>query len=389
MERKDFMRGFQNCNIDLEHSGIRKTSLLIEGERIKAVSDAIGEGNELIPLPDGLIVVPGFIDEHIHGANGSDAMDAKEESLANISASLVKEGTTSFLYTTMTMEKGRILSALNAIDSYLKKKIYVAEPLGIHLEGPFISSAFKGAQNEADILPLSVADLDLFYKASGSRIREITYSYQRGHDDFLDYCKCHQIRLSLGHTENGAELAKEAFQKGTHLVTHMFNAMKGIHHRDIGTAGEAMLQDDVYCELIGDLHHVSEDAIRLLYKCKGKDRIILITDSMEAKYLPDGQYELGGNPVYVKDGTARLYDGTLAGSILKLNEGVRNIRKVLSLSLEDAVNMATINPARNLGIDMDYGSISEGKKADFAVIDQDIQIHMVVKNGKIVYRKDI
>ncbi len=383
------MRGFRNCNIDLEKYGIQKTSLLIQNDRIHGIGDSLKEEKDLLTLPEGLIVVPGFIDEHIHGANGSDAMDAKEESLANISASLVREGTTSFLYTTMTMEKTRIIKALSTIDSYLKKQSYVAEPLGIHLEGPFIAKAFKGAQNEEDILPLSVSDLNDFMKASGNRIREITYSYQRGHDDFLTYCKDHQIRLSLGHTDDGAELANEAFYKGTHLVTHMYNAMKGIHHRDVGSAGEALIHDEVYCELICDLHHVSEDAIRLLYKCKGKDRIILITDSMEAKYLPDGQYELGGNPVYVKDGTARLKDGTLAGSILKLNEGVRNIRRVLGLALEDAVNMASINPARNLGIEKDYGSIREGKKADFTVIDEDINVRMVIKNGVIVYRKDI
>lgn len=379
------IKGFKNSKMMIFGKGIVKTSLLIDNGKIAKIGDDIDcEG--LIELPDNLIVAPGFIDEHIHGANGSDAMDANRDSLANIAKSLPREGTTSFLFTTMTMNKNAILAALSEISNYMDNPSNGAKPLGIHLEGPFISKEFKGAQNENDILPLDSNALKEFYSASGNHIKEMTYSYKNGHDDFLEFALKKGIALSLGHTNDTCEEAKRAFSKGTRITTHTFNAMKGIHHRDIGTAGAALLDDTVSCELIADLYHVSEDAIRLLYKCKGKEGITLITDSMEAKYLPDGEYQLGGNPVFVKDGTARLKDGTLAGSILKLNEGIRNIKNVLGISLEDAVYMATANPAKNLLVYDKIGSIEIGKDADFAIIDEDVNIFETISKGESVYK---
>ena len=183
------------------------------------------------------------------------------------------------------------------------------------------------------------------------------------------------------------EEALNAINNGFTTSTHTYNAMKGIHHREIGTLGAVMLDDRVKCELIADLHHVSAGAIRLLYKAKGKDGIILITDSMEAKGLPDGMYQLGGNPVVVKEGTARLENGTLAGSILHLNEGVRNVKNVLGLTLEDAIDLATINPARNMGLDKEIGSIKVGKRADFAIIDSNVNVYKTIRDGKIIYSK--
>ena len=183
------------------------------------------------------------------------------------------------------------------------------------------------------------------------------------------------------------EEALNAINNGFTTSTHTYNAMKGIHHREIGTLGAVMLDDRVKCELIADLHHVSAGAIRLLYKAKGKDGNLLITDSMEAKGLPDGMYQLGGNPVVVKEGTARLENGTLAGSILHLNEGVRNVKNVLGLTLEDAIDLATINPARNMGLDKEIGSIKVGKRADFAIIDSNVNVYKTIRDGKIIYSK--
>ena len=172
------------------------------------------------------------------------------------------------------------------------------------------------------------------------------------------------------------------------MTTHTYNAMKGIHHREIGTVGAALLYDELACELICDLHHVSEDAIRLLYKSKPKDKLILITDSMEAKFLNEGKYSLGGQPVIVKDGTARLENNTLAGSILHMNDAIRNLMNVCNLSLEEAIDKATINPAINLKIDSTKGSISIGKDADFVIIDKNLNIYRTYVNGKLVYKKD-
>ncbi len=381
------MSVIRDSNIYVEGKGIVRTSLKIENGIIKEIADDIDSDDE-ITLPDKLILSPGFIDEHTHGANGADAMDCKSESLKKISESILMEGTTSFLFTTMTMKKDCILLALNTIRDYLPTQgDRCSQALGIHLEGPFISKSYSGAQNTEDILDLDMDSLTDFIKASGNTIKEMTFSYKSGHDDFIELAKKNGIALSLGHTDDTYQEAKEAFDKGVRLTTHTFNAMRGFHHREAGTVGALMMDNRVCCELILDLHHVVKESAQLLYRLKGKDHITLITDSMEAKYLEDGQYELGGNPVYVKDGTARLLDGTLAGSILKMNDAVRNVKDVFSLSLADAIDMASINPARNLGVENRLGSIKVGKEANFTVIDEDVNVYQTFVHGNCVYRK--
>ncbi len=381
------MSVIRDSNIYVEGKGIIRTSLKIENGIIKEISDDIDD-EDSITLPEKLIVSPGFIDEHTHGANGADAMDSKEESLKKIAESILMEGTTSFLYTTMTMKKERILSALNIIRDYLpRQRKRCSQALGVHLEGPFISKSYSGAQNIDDILDLDANALNEFIKASGNTIKEMTFSYKSGNDDFIELAKKNNITLSLGHTDDTYKEAKEAFDKGVRLTTHTYNAMRGFHHREAGTVGALMLDDRVCCELILDLHHVSKESADVLYRLKGKDHITLITDSMEAKYLEDGQYELGGNPVYVKDGTARLIDGTLAGSILKMNDAIRNAKDVFSISLTDAIDMATINPARNLKVDDRLGSIKVGKEANFVVLDENVNVYQTFVHGECVYRK--
>lgn len=382
------MKGFKNSNIYIEGIGIKNTSLTINNGLISSIGENTDE-DDYIELPPNQILVPGFIDEHTHGANGADSMNGNRESLETIAKSIPEEGTTSFLFTTMTMRKDIIIHALNTIADYLKNPLDDASfALGVHLEGPFISSSYCGAQNKEDILPLNLEDLKEFIHASNDNIREMTFSYKTGHDDFIEYAKDHHIALSLGHTDDTAKEAKECFDKGIRLTTHTFNAMKPFHHREAGAVGALLLDDRVSSELILDLHHVCHDSARLLFKIKGKNKITLITDSMEAKYLPDGQYQLGGNPVIVKEGTARLFDGTLAGSILKMNVAIRNAVKVFNIPLTDAIDMATINPATNLGFDKCIGSIKVGKKADFAVIDSNVDVYQTISSGRTIYKKE-
>lgn len=369
-------------NIYLYGEGIKKTSVTLSGGRIEKIGACLEEG--FMTLPEKLILIPAFIDEHTHGANGGDSMYADYQAYLKIASAIPREGTASFLFTTMTMSKDKILSALNAINGYIKSPSVGAQPLGVHLEGPFISEKFAGAQNTSDILKPDEKILQEFLTAC-DKIKLITLTYKPQYKDFLEKIISLGITPSLGHTDCTAAEAKEAIENGIRCATHTFNAMSGIHHRDIGAAGELLLSDNVNCEVICDLKHVSEDAIKLLYKCKGKDRIILITDSMEAKYLPDGKYKLGGNDVYVKGDEARLENGTLAGSVLKMNEAVRNIKNVLGISLEEAVDMATVNPAKNIGIFDAKGGIAAGKDADFAVIDEDINVYKTIANGQIIY----
>lgn len=380
------MKGFKNSNIYVEGKGIIKTNLEIENGYIKAIGDDINtEGFE--QLPEDRILIPGFVDEHIHGAGGADAMNGNIKDLLTIAKYQAMDGTTTFNFTTMTMRKDIIIQALEAINEYMSEPRPGSRVMGVHLEGPFISKTFCGAQNPGDILELNVDDLNDFIKASGDHLKEITASYKPRNEAFAKVLQDHHIAASLGHTDDTSEEAFDAIKNGFHTATHTYNAMKGIHHREIGTLGAMMLDDSVRCELIADLHHVSPGAIRLLYKCKGKKNIILITDSMEAKGLPDGMYQLGGNPVVVKEGTARLENGTLAGSILHLNEGVRNVKNVLGISLEEAIDMATINPAENMGLDKEIGSIQVGKRADFAIIDADVNVYQTIRDGEVIYSR--
>lgn len=376
--------GLKNSYIYVENKGIIKTNIIVENGLIKSFE----KNDNSKELKDGLILIPGFIDEHTHGANHSDSMNGDFKSLDNISKSILQEGTTSFLFTTMTMKKDIILNALKGIKEYIENKKYYSIPLGIHLEGPFISEEFKGAQNKEDILPLDTNILQEFIEVSNHHIKEITFSYKKDKLDFLNAILKEGIVPSLGHTNDTFEEANDGIKHGIKVGTHTYNAMKGIHHRDIGTVGALMLNDNVSCELICDLHHVCKEAIELLYRLKGKDNIILITDSMEAKYLENGTYSLGGNAVYVKNGVATLKDGTLAGSVLKMNEAVRNIKNCLNISLETAIDMASKNPALNLNVYDKIGSIKENKQANFVVIDKDLNVYATIVNGILLYQKE-
>lgn len=378
------MKGFKNCNIYIEGKGICKASLEVENGKIKSFN----EPTDGIMLDDKYIVVPGFIDRHIHGANNSDSMYPTLEDIRNICKTVAKEGVATFLPTTMTQTKENICKALNNIYTYMKeendKGAYV---LGIHLEGPFISKKHKGAQVESCIIPCDVETFKEFEKASGGNIKEVTLAYEENGKELSNYLYSKGIVASLGHTDATSKDVLEAAQNGVTSATHTYNAMKGLHHREAGTVGGVFLADSIYSELICDLVHVSKEAIKVLYKVKGQDKITLITDGIEAKHLPDGMYKLGGQDVIVKGKEARLVDGVLAGSTLKMNDAIKNMQEVVEISMEKAIDLATINVAKVLGIDKQKGSIQIGKDADFAVIDKDYNVYMTVSNGKIVYEK--
>ena len=226
-----------------------------------------------------------------------------------------------------------------------------------------------------------------YNEASGNNILQVTLAYEENGKELVNYLRDNKIVASLGHTDATCDQALEAVAEGATSFTHTYNAMKPLHHREAGVVGAAFLADEAYCEMICDLIHLNKNAIKVLYKVKGKDKLIAITDGIEAKHLPDGQYQLGGQPVYVKNNEARLIDGTLAGSTLLMNIGLKNIKNVLELSIEDTVNMATKNPAINLYIYDKKGSIKEGKDADFAIIDSDFNVYMTVVEGNVVFEK--
>lgn len=376
------IKGFKDSNIYLGSEKIVKTSLRVEDCHISALNE--GEG---ITVPNNLLVVPGFIDEHIHGSDGADAMDGKPESLNTIRTAIAQDGVTSFCPTTMTMDKDTILRALKTIDRAMKDDLGDgARILGAHLEGPFISPVFKGAQKEENIRPCNASLMREFLQACPG-IKEVTFAYEQNGGDLLALLNEKKIVPSIGHSDCPSDLLKEGIQHGIRCATHTYNAMRRFTHRDVGVVGIVLTDPRVKCELIADLIHVCPDAIRLLYQCKGPSGVILITDSMEAKHLPNGTYALGGQQVEVKDGAARLHDGTLAGSVLTLNQAVKNARDVLGLSLGQAIDLASKNPAINLGVDQEVGSIALKHAADFAIIDQQFNVYATIRDGAIIYQK--
>ena len=381
------IKGFEQVNVYVEGVGIVKKTIKVEDGKIAKICDCTDKEG-FIKLPDNLIVVPGFIDEHIHGSATADNMDATLDAARTISKTIASEGVSSFLMTTMTEPEDHIEKAMVNAKNFIENPEYVgAKAIGLHLEGPFISVKHKGAQPEESIRKPNVEIFKHYQALSGNNIKEITFAYEEDGKALANYLRDTGVVGSIGHTDATCDQTLEAIKEGVSCATHTYNAMKPLHHREAGTVGACLLSNDIYCELICDLIHVSPNAIRLLYKCKGKEKIVLITDAMRAKHMPDGEYSLGGQPVFVKDGAARLENGTLAGSILCMNVALKNMQSVVGTTLEETIDFATANPAKNLHIFDKKGSIKEGKDADFAVIDKDFNVYMTVSEGHIVYKK--
>lgn len=376
------MKGFKNTWIVTE-KGLEKTSLTYDEKFV-----TIGKNEEgLQELPEEYVVVPGFIDEHVHGAAGSDAMDGTMEDLGKIANALASEGTTAFLATTMTQSPENITKALKAVKAYRELSPESgAEILGVHLEGPFISKDFVGAQPIEYLAKPSVEVFKKYQDASGDCVRIVTLAPEvEGSTELIKYLVSQNIVASIGHTNATYVDVKKAVEVGATNLTHTYNAMKPLHHREVGTVGSGFLFDELNCECICDGIHVSGPAIQLLHKNKPADKMTLITDAMRAKHMPDGVSELGGQVVIVKNGEARLENGTLAGSVLKMNNAVKNVMKFLNLPLEEVVKLASQNPAKNLGVFGQMGSIKEGKRADFVILDKDLNVVQTVRNGKVIY----
>ena len=377
---------FKNVNVYIEGKGIVKTDLSFN-DTILSFSSCVED--EVISLPKDAIVLPGFIDQHVHAAGGCDTMDASIEALTTFADTLSKEGTTSFLATSMTMADENIVKSMDVVKQYINlDKEVGARLLGVHLEGPFISIKMVGAQPVEHVVKPNNALFDKYNHSSGNNIKIITVAPEvEGADDFIKHITSKGTVVSIGHTTAKHTDVVKAINSGAKGITHTFNAQSPLHHRDIGVVGSALLEDELYCELIADTIHVSVPAIKLLVKNKADDKIILITDSMRAKGLKDGISELGGQTVYVKNGEARLADGTLAGSVLKMNNAVKNMVEKVGVPLEKAVDYCTINPAKNLGVSEKIGSIKVGKLADFAVLDKDFNVLLTIKNGNVIYKK--
>ncbi len=367
----------------ITRSGIVENKVLVFNETIQHIQEEVPTDCHIIDAK-GMYIAPGLIDVHVHGSCGADTMDQTKEAIEVISSGISKNGVTSFLPTTMTMSQEDIYGALDIIRLCMNQSLNGAKVLGAHMEGPFINAIYKGAQSDNYIVKPRYEFIenytDVIKLVSYAPEMDENYSFTKAVKEKTD------ITLSIGHTNATYNQAKEAFKCGCSHVTHLFNAMTPLNHREPGVVGAA-LTSDVFTELIADTIHVNPQLFQFVLDNKGKHKMVLITDSMRAGCMKDGVYDLGGQAVYVKDGAARLESGNLAGSVLTLNKAVYNFFKNTNLTIDESIHMASLNPATSIGIANRKGSLEIGKDADISIFDEEMNCYLTIVEGREVYNQ--
>ena len=333
----------------------------------------------------GEIIAPGLVDTHIHGYHGEDIMNAKKGALEIISKGLLETGVTSFLPTTLTDSTERLDEACRVVGEEYKD-VTGAKVRGVFLEGPFFTEKYKGAQNEKYMSDPDIEKLKKWKNLSNGLVNKIAIAPERaGVEDFIHKANTMGVTVALGHSDASYEDAMAAVDEGANIFVHTFNGMSGLHHRNPGMVGAAM-NSEAISELICDGHHVNPVSANILMDVKGRDKIALITDCMSAGGMANGDYKLGEFDVVVKDGTARLKEGgNLAGSILKLKDAVKNVVDWQIADVFEAIQMASLVPAKSVGIDDVCGKLKIGYDADFIVLDQSLDLKSTYLNGEKVF----
>lgn len=358
----------------------------IKDGKISFILDELPYGEEFIDYGN-YTVAPGYVDTHIHGYHNQDFMDANVDGIYKISEGVVENGVTSFLATTLTGSIKNISDVCEKIgDNY--KKVKGAKIKGIFLEGPFLSLKYKGAQNPKYIIEPDIELLRKWQEKAKGIIRKVALAPEnKGSEKFIKEANRLGIKVALGHSDASYEQAYEAVKAGANTFIHLYNAMSPLHHRNPGMVGAALSLDKVFAELICDGHHVHPAAANIVMKSKGAKEVVLVTDCMMAGGMDEGNYKLGELDVKVKDGTARLKEGNLAGSILKLDDAVKNVVKWKIATPFEAIQMASQVPAISVGIEDRAGIIDIGRSADLVILDENLNVQATYIDGKLKYKK--
>ncbi len=361
---------------------LREQELVVAEGRIAALRCPGEDGGEILDA-QGLLLAPGLIDLHVHGALGCDVMDATPAALTTMARYFAQHGVTSWLPTTMSASQEAIVAVLDAVAA-CPQPPDGAQHLGVHVEGPYLNCAWRGAQALA---ALRLPDPQEYGAWLGSGVvRLITLAPELpGADRLIDAGRRLGIEFAIGHSGADYETVLAAAERGLRQATHTFNGMAGLHHREPGTLGAVLDDDRILAQLIGDGLHVHPAMMRMLLRAKGTERVILISDAMRATGLGDGDFKLGGQAVTVRGGAARTLDGALAGSTVMLDEILRRVMRHAGLSLAQALPMASAVPAAALGLAGRKGTLQAGADADLILLDDEAQVRLTMVAGRVVH----